>query len=147
MTGIWGTDNVNQADLQTLSVMRLAEAKTLLAGGNPCGAYYLAGYAVECAIKACIAKQTQQGEFPDKKRALDAFEHVLDKLITTAELRDDLNAELKASQSFFDNWNLVKFWAVESRYDNTIPFQQAANLIEAIENQQNGVLIWLQQHW
>jgi len=32
------------------------------------GAYYLAGYAVECALKACIAKGTQRFEFPDKRK-------------------------------------------------------------------------------
>jgi len=34
------------------------------------GAYYLAGYAVECAIKACIAKGTRRYEFPDKRKVL-----------------------------------------------------------------------------
>ena len=47
---------MNRTDLQQPALTRLAEAKALLAAGFPAGAYYLAGYAVECALKACIAK-------------------------------------------------------------------------------------------
>jgi hypothetical protein len=31
--------------------------------------YYLAGYPVEFALKACIAKSTERHDFPDKRRA------------------------------------------------------------------------------
>jgi HEPN domain-containing protein len=61
---------VDRKDLQALSNVRLKEAKALLGAGLWDGAYYLAGYAVECALKACIAKQTQRYEFPDKKRVI-----------------------------------------------------------------------------
>jgi hypothetical protein len=37
-----------------------------LAARFPEGAYYLAEYAIECAFKACIAKRTQQHDFPEK---------------------------------------------------------------------------------
>jgi hypothetical protein len=38
----------------------LQDAEALLQGGRYDAAYYLAGYAVECAIKACIANQTRR---------------------------------------------------------------------------------------
>jgi hypothetical protein len=41
---------MNRADLQQIAELRLQEARTLLTGGFPDGAYYLAGYAVECAL-------------------------------------------------------------------------------------------------
>lgn len=44
----------------------------LLTAGMPEGAYYLAGYAVECALKSCIARRTQEHDFPDKKLANDS---------------------------------------------------------------------------
>jgi len=50
-----------------LSRIRLQEAKALLSLDFDDGAYYLAGYAVECALKACIAKETRRHEFPDRK--------------------------------------------------------------------------------
>ena len=34
-------------------------------------AYYMIGYCVECALKACIAKQIRRFDFPDKKLVLD----------------------------------------------------------------------------
>jgi len=54
--------------LQELSRVRLKEARALAAVGLFDGSYYLAGYAVECALKACIAKGTRRFEFPDKKK-------------------------------------------------------------------------------
>jgi hypothetical protein len=46
---------VDRRYLQALSKARLIEAKALLKLGLNDGAYYLAGYAVECAINTCIA--------------------------------------------------------------------------------------------
>jgi len=57
---------LDRKDLQELSRVRLKEATALMQAGFFDGAYYLAGYAVECAIKACIAKGTRRYEFPDK---------------------------------------------------------------------------------
>ena len=45
---------VDRKDLQELSKVRLKEATALLKLGLFDGAYYLAGYAVECALKACV---------------------------------------------------------------------------------------------
>ena len=64
---------MDRKDLQTLSRVRLKEATSLLNLGFYDGAYYLAGYAVECALKACIAKGTRRYEFPDKKRSIPAI--------------------------------------------------------------------------
>ncbi|HLF84399.1 MAG TPA: HEPN domain-containing protein [Blastocatellia bacterium] len=60
---------MNRNDLKLLAVTRLREAKVLLANGEYSGAYYLAGYVVECALKACIAKRTKRHDFPDRKIA------------------------------------------------------------------------------
>ena len=57
---------MNRTDFQKLAEERIAEAKILLDAGKWSGAYYLAGYAVECALKACIAKMTKSEDFPDK---------------------------------------------------------------------------------
>ena len=47
-------------DLQRISDIRLSEAKVLLDNEYYSGAYYQLGYSVECALKACIAKQVQR---------------------------------------------------------------------------------------
>ena len=50
---------VDRRELQDLSKVRLKEATALLQLGLFDGAFYLAGYAVECGLKACIAKGTR----------------------------------------------------------------------------------------
>lgn len=64
---------MNRADLQALSRLRIKEARLLLKHRQFEGAYYLTGYAIECALKAAIAKRTAKYDFPDK----GAFEKLL----------------------------------------------------------------------
>jgi HEPN domain-containing protein len=59
-------------DLQKLAEDRLLDAEALLAAGRWSAAYYLAGYAVECAIKACIAKLVQEYDFRTGRRSWTA---------------------------------------------------------------------------
>lgn len=49
---------MNRLDLQNLALARLEEVEVLLNNHKYSGAYYLSGYVIECALKACIAKQT-----------------------------------------------------------------------------------------
>jgi len=56
----------DQKLLQELAKLRLDEAKLLAREKRFSGAYYLAGYAIECALKALIAAQFRQNEIPDK---------------------------------------------------------------------------------
>jgi HEPN domain-containing protein len=72
--------------LQVLARTRLKEAKTLLGADHPDGAYFLAGYAVECGLKACIAGKTQRHEFPDKKIVNASYTHNLKELVKVANL-------------------------------------------------------------
>src|ERR1019366_8510670 len=51
---------MNRSDLHQLTEARVRESQALLAAGEAAGAYYVAGYAVDCALKACIAKQTDR---------------------------------------------------------------------------------------
>ena len=59
---------VTRSEFQELAEQRLVEAKALLDQGQWDGAYYLAGYAVELALKACIIKTLMATDaFPDKE--------------------------------------------------------------------------------
>jgi HEPN domain-containing protein len=62
---------MNRADLQKLSNTRLRQARILFAAGESSGAYYLAGYAVECALKACFAKHVKRGWDQTRRRSAD----------------------------------------------------------------------------
>ena len=58
---------MNRIDFQNLAAERLSDAETLLAAGRFDGAYYVAGYVVECALKACIANKTKEDDFPPRE--------------------------------------------------------------------------------
>jgi hypothetical protein len=81
---------MNKIELEKLTAIRIKEAEILLNAECYQGAYYLAGYALECALKACIAKQVKEFDFPDKKLANDSYTHDFTKLLTTADLRQEL---------------------------------------------------------
>ncbi len=137
---------MNRSDLQSLSRTRLAEAKTLLDGGFPDGAYYLAGYAVEFALKACIAKRTHRHDFPDKKNVDASYTHNLSHLVRVVNLEIARLAEANRNPAFRNNWDLVKQWAEQSRYRrNGTELAQA--LIGAIDNRRNGVIVWIKRYW
>ena len=58
---------LNRSILKQLAKARLREAEALLASGHNSGAYYLAGYVIECGLKAVISKDTKRYDFPDLK--------------------------------------------------------------------------------
>jgi HEPN domain-containing protein len=137
---------MNKNDLQQIALIRLKEAKTLLDAGHYGGAYYLSGYAIECALKACIAKQTKRYDFPNKKIAVDSYTHDLTSLMKVARLQTALDQEMRRDAIFAVNWAIVKDWTVDSRYE--MHSQKAAeDIYSAISNKRHGVLRWLKRHW
>lgn len=138
---------MNRADFQQLANLRIAEAKALLAAGFPAGAYYLAGYAIECAIKASIAKSVQQYDFPDKDKATKSYQHNLVDLLRPAELENELNAARSTNKALDANWFIVKDWKETVRYSTAITNAMAGSLISAIDDPKDGVLSWLVQRW
>ncbi len=138
---------MNRSDLQKLARRRLREARILLRSRSYEGAYYLAGYAVECALKACIAKQIRRYEFPDRKLVVDSYSHDLEKLINVSALKPRHEAELRSNKDFALNWSVVKDWSEQDRYRLQISRAQASDLYSAIVARKNGVLSWLKQHW
>ena len=105
---------MNRIDFQEISELRLSESKALLAAGFSEGAYYLAGYAVECALKACIARRTQEHDFPEKE-SRKYFSHDLQDLMGFAKLDVQLERSLSANPVMKANWIIVKNWSEESR--------------------------------
>src|SRR5205823_8800220 len=73
---------VTRREFQKLADLRVQEAFVLVQNRRPQGAYYLAGYAVECALKACIAKETKRHEFPPKRKYVqEVYTHILTSLL------------------------------------------------------------------
>ena len=124
----------------------MGEARALARLGMSDGAYYLAGYSVECALKACIAKLTQRHEFPNRKRALDSYSHNFAELLTAAGLENALRNEIQRDPRFLAHWNVVKLWSPERRYATT-DSAATRDLLEALGDRNHGVLRWIKLHW
>ena len=137
---------MNRSDLQKLSNARIREAKLLFAADEYSGAYYLAGYAVECALKACFAKSIRRYDFPEKGRSDQIFTHDLRKLINHASLNEELEAERKSNADFSACWGEVIEWSESARY-SIWTRDQAESLLNAILKRKDGVMPWIKQRW
>jgi hypothetical protein len=60
---------MNRVQLRQLAEDRILDAACLLAGDRWAGAYYVAGYAAECGLKACIMAHVEAigAIFQDRK--------------------------------------------------------------------------------
>ncbi len=137
---------MNRTELQDLANERIAEAKILLDAGKWSGAYYLAGYAVECALKACIAKLTRPDEFPDRNFGPKCWVHDLETLVNLAELKPRRDEDADANEDLNANWRIVRIWRETSRYERKSQ-DQAQSLYGAIAHDTDGVLAWIRLHW
>jgi HEPN domain-containing protein len=137
---------VDRREFQQLSNVRLKEARALLKIGLSDGAYYLAGYAVEFALKACIAKGTRRYEFPDKGRVVSSYSHVLKELVGVARLEGARRDRARTDPDFETNWNIARLWSEESRYKRHT-MESAEELIKAVGENHHGVIAWIKLHW
>ena len=140
-------DEVDRLQLQGLTKLRQREARVLLSNGLYAGAYYLIGYAVECSLKACIAKQTKKHDFPDKDRTNKSYTHDLEKLLGLSSLDIALNEDMKLNRGLQNNWLVVKDWKEDARYKLTITALEAKDIYSACTSIKNGVLPWIKKQW
>jgi HEPN domain-containing protein len=137
---------MDRKDLRALSRVRLSEARALLKAGLPDGAYYPVGYAVEYALKACIAKETQRCEFPEKKRVNSSHTHDLKELVRVAALQNVLRTAVNGDPMLLKYWDVVQSWSEQSRYIKHSP-ESAQALIEAVGDRNHGVIKWVKHYW
>lgn len=137
---------LTKADLERLAQIRLEDAISLFNANRASSAYYLAGYSVELAFKACIAKIIQPNTIPDKAFINAIYSHKLDSLLSTAGLRPQFDADTKVDSQFAAYWAIVNNWSEESRYEFWDPIS-AASLLQAIQEPNHGVFQWVKKHW
>jgi len=127
--------------------MRFEDAQILYNGGRHAAAYYMAGYAVECALKACIAKRTREFDFPlPPNENKTAYSHGLNDLLKLLKL----DVDMREVPETLNLWRFVEEWKVESRYDLSIGMLRAKQMLDAVggaPNASNGVLVWLRSRW
>lgn len=138
----------DRESFRRLSVSRLAEAKLLADAGQPSGAYYLAGYAIECALKARIAGEFRENIIPDRGFINDIYTHDLTKLVRLAGLQSELDSATQANVLFGQRWTIAKNWSEQARYEIWTN-DEASAMIDAVAGDQRaeGLLQWLTSHW
>lgn len=138
---------LNRRILQTLADSRLEEGRILLANNQWTGAYYLIGLAVECALKACLARAVREHDYPDKKFVNGMYQHNLQSLVgLDAALSAALQADMALDPKLGANWNTLKDWDDEKRYD-IVDEQEAKGLYDAITDAGSGVMPWIKGRW
>ncbi|MEL7665608.1 MAG: HEPN domain-containing protein [Methanosarcina mazei] len=137
---------LNRDTLHDLAEIRLDEAKILLDNEKYDGAYYLSGYVIELALKACIAKQVKQYDFPDKDAVSESYTHKLKDLLKATGLAQKFNTAIEKNRQLGENWAIAVNWSEEKRYTKNDK-QTAEAMFDAITDKNNGVFTWIKQHW
>ena len=109
--------------------------------GQPSGAYYLAGYAVECALKAIIAAGFRANEIPDKSRVNNIYTHNLKDLLNLAGLKSPLEDDMSEVAALREGWATISKWSEQARYEIWTP-DAAQTMLEAV-GAEKGLLQWL----
>jgi hypothetical protein len=117
----------------------LAEARLLAENGHPSGAYYLAGYAIECALNSGIAAQFQANEIPDKGLVNSIYTHNLADLLRLSGLQAELR---QADPKLVESWDIVKRWSENARYV-TCDAAAATAMLDAVGGDDQGLFQWL----
>lgn len=121
------------------------DARILLQNRRWATAYYIYGLSVELAIKAVVAKKLTAGSVPERGFESAFYSHKLESLVSLAGLKKDLDAELGDPQ-FKANWEFVKGWSVESRYEN-VDEARARAISNAVDDGKVGIFQWLKAFW
>lgn len=138
---------MNRAELRQLAQDRIEDARILLDHGRWQAAYYLADYAVECGLKACIMAYVERTGviFVDKKFAERCWTHDFFALVVQADLKQQWDLAVGMNAAFLGYWGIAGSWTERSRYESKTEFE-ARSLYEAITHA-DGVFPWIQTHW
>ena len=140
---------VTRLEWRRTAESRLRDAALLLKGRRWSAAYYLAGYAIECALKACIVARVKKHVeviFQDRRFSEKCWTHDFEELFRLAELEAQWNVGRAANVDLKQNWEVVKNWREMARYQRKSRLE-AEELYQAITDPANGVLPWIRNHW
>ena len=145
---------LTRLDLQVLAENRLAEARTLNSSGQHDGAVYLAGYALEFALKARVCK-ILDADYPTEFRCF--LTHKFQELVKLAGLEKQLNQQRTVDLDFGNNWSVVvgasastpQGWSEEWRYRKigSVTAIDADLFLQALDDPRTGVFTWIKKLW
>lgn len=133
-------------DLKAIALSKCEDAVLLLNHDRFASAYYLAGYAVEIGLKACIALLFRAEHFPDRRLVNIVHTHHLGELVLHAGLEGILKEKKQTCREFANHWDRVCKWTPDSRY-TPVDANTARAMVNAVSNPQTGVLSWIREYW
>ena len=138
---------MNTAELPWLAGERLREARALVQVRCWSGAYDLAGYAVECGLKACIIPWLMATDpFPERKFSEQCWTHDGERRLLRAGLKANLDTDTAADPKLVSHGTAVKDWDEVSRYPR-ITKTKAVRLDNAIAAKKHGVFPGIRSPW
>jgi hypothetical protein len=140
---------MNRAFWQQLAEERVLDARSLLDARRRSAAYYIAGYAAECGLKACIIvflEHNLEVIFRERKYSEKCWVHELQTLVGLAGLDPALKVRIAGGGAFPGFWGIAKDWKETSRYEFKAQ-ADAEQLYEAIAQEPDGVLAWIRTVW
>jgi HEPN domain-containing protein len=137
---------LSRSALKKLAEERLKDSRVLLDAGNYSGSYHLCGFAVECGLKAIIAKNVKRNMFPTKDFGNKCYTHNLTALANLANLTTQREDKQSRDPIFSLNWSIAINWNEHSRYKKYSK-REARELYDAIADDNHGVLSWLANYW
>jgi hypothetical protein len=125
----------------------VAWQRCVFPGYSWAGAYYVAGYAVECGLKSCIIVYSMKtDEFPEKRFSERCWTNDLEGLLALAGLEVGRAADAATDAEFGENWDVAAKWKESSRY----VFRrkaEAERMVRAVADLKHGVLSWIKYRW
>jgi hypothetical protein len=140
---------MTRAEWQQIAEERAKDAQALIAASRWSGAYYLAGYAVECGLKSCVLRRLSAAPeliFLEKRFSEKCWTHNLEDLVELADLKSARASAVAANADLGINWQTVKEWSEQDRYRMKTEAQARA-LVVAVTDNTNGVLPWIKGLW
>ncbi len=139
---------MNRAVLQQLSDDRIEDAQVLLGSTRWSAAYYLAGYALECALKSCVLAYIDRTGiiFEDKKYVQKCWTHDVEDLVRQAGLAIERDKAVGSNIALGQHWSIAKDWSESSRYRRSTQLQ-AEKLCNALTHTTDGVIPWVKNYW
>ena len=137
----------NYEDFKILSDRYRKSAESLFNAEQFDVAYYLAGYSVECLLKAIICKRLGPNEYPPSNVNSTHYTHSVEQLTKTAGIEKDLEFEKGKSSELKKSYMVLKDWDPKIlRYDSSsLGKEKAKNYVDEIKNEK-GFIVWLNKY-
>ncbi|MEN9327832.1 MAG: hypothetical protein RI947_640 [Candidatus Parcubacteria bacterium] len=122
---------------------RLSEARLLLSSNENSGAYYLAGYAIELALKACYCKQVGKYSYPPERKIYDQlYTHDLNQILTVSGVKPLFDNTVQSNTKLQSAWEVAKDWSEKTRY-HIISKSDAKDMVASVEI----IVGWIETLW